>query len=91
MGLHVSAATLHSCMLGALRRPRVKLLHIGQLVRHLRALTLQDAHSAAAMHGGSCLSRTYEGIKEPLKWRCSAGHEWTASLSNVRNSQTWCP
>merc|ERR1712113_281401 len=38
-----------------------------------------------------CLSNTYTCNSEPMLWRCSEGHEWLASLANVKNAGTWCP
>lgn len=26
-----------------------------------------------------------------LRWRCSEGHEWHATLANVKDGRTWCP
>jgi hypothetical protein len=54
-------------------------------------LTLTDACSIAAERGGVCLSDTYVGSRALMRWRCGAGHEWSATFSNVRNSNTWCP
>ena len=45
----------------------------------------------AQQRGGECLSTTYKNGKGKLRWRCSSGHEWEASLANVKNGLRWCP
>ena len=54
-------------------------------------LSLEVAAEVAAAKGGVCLSRSYRNNHTKLKWRCSEGHEWEATLANVKNSGTWCP
>jgi hypothetical protein len=44
----------------------------------------------AKERGGECLSKEYKGIFTKLKWKCSIGHEWKASPSNVKRG-SWCP
>jgi hypothetical protein len=26
-----------------------------------------------------------------LQWKCAKGHEWSATLNNIKNINTWCP
>ena len=54
-------------------------------------LSLNDAQDVALRRGGTCLSRTYLNNRKHLMWRCSKGHEWLASLDNVKNGGRWCP
>jgi very-short-patch-repair endonuclease len=54
-------------------------------------LTIEDAHRTAHERGGECLSNIYVNIMENLKWRCEFGHEWNATLNNVKNKHQWCP
>jgi hypothetical protein len=54
-------------------------------------LTLADACSIAVGRGGVCLSDTYAGPRALMRWRCGAGHEWSAAFGNVRAHGTWCP
>jgi hypothetical protein len=49
------------------------------------------ACEVALSRGGECLSRIYKSTKDKLLWRCSKGHEWSASLSNVLHRKSWCP
>ena len=44
----------------------------------------------ASMHGGKCLSPAYLGIKVPLRFRCSDGHEWE-TIPEVILKGHWCP
>jgi hypothetical protein len=54
-------------------------------------LTLVDAQAAAAKLGGECLSGTFANCKTPLRWRCAAGHEWSATFNHVVHGGSWCP
>lgn len=58
-------------------------------VRGPRRATIRDMRALAEKRGGECLSRSYRGATEPLKWRCAAGHEWSAPPKSVRRG-TWC-
>jgi hypothetical protein len=48
-----------------------------------RRLTLPDMHRIAKQKGGTCLAKTYVNSKTPVRWRCSGGHVWEATPSNV--------
>ena len=52
---------------------------------------LEDAKEIASARGGACLSLSYENARERLKWECHRGHQWSASLDNVRSKGSWCP
>ena len=56
-----------------------------------RHLSLKDAQDVSLKRGGKCLSSGYVNNKQHLKWRCSRGHEWSASLNNVKDKGRWCP
>ncbi len=45
--------------------------------------------SAAAEHGGTCLSETYRGIKKAYTFRCREGHEWEAFGYHLLQGN-WC-
>lgn len=53
--------------------------------------TIKTAHEIARGRDGTCLSDRYKTNKDPLLWRCSRGHEWTASLHSIKISGSWCP
>jgi hypothetical protein len=44
----------------------------------------------ARERGGRCLSQRYVDSKTKLRWRCAAGHEWSAIPLNVARGH-WCP
>jgi hypothetical protein len=48
-------------------------------------------HRIATQRGGECLSRRYLKTMFPLRWRCSFGHQWQASLASIIRRDTWCP
>lgn len=52
--------------------------------------TLEEAKKIAISRGGECISTEYISNKKRLKWRCSEGHEWETSFSNVYHNGTWC-
>lgn len=51
-----------------------------------RRIPLEKIQEMAKSKGGQCLSREYVGNKDDkLRWRCSEGHEWEATLGKIRN------
>jgi hypothetical protein len=40
--------------------------------------------------GGRCLSDAYSNKDTNLKWKCSEGHVWEATLRNIQKGK-WCP
>ncbi len=53
-------------------------------------LSIEIMREMAAERGGECLSKSYGGIYDRLKWRCARGHTWTTPANNVRRGG-WCP
>lgn len=53
--------------------------------------TISQAKTAAKKMKGKCLSATYINSSTNLKWQCSKGHTWMATLNSVKNRGTWCP
>ncbi|WP_341312404.1 hypothetical protein WN982_13035 [Paraburkholderia sp. IMGN_8] len=51
--------------------------------------SLDDARAIAAERGGRCLSRSYLNSREKMRWRCEAGHTWSACLEQVLRGD-WC-
>lgn len=57
-----------------------------------RRIPLEEVREMVKSKGGQCLSQEYVGNKDDkLRWRCSEGHEWQATLGKVRNDGSWCP
>jgi len=57
-----------------------------------RKTPLRDMKRLAKQRDGACLSTEYRNSKTNLRWRCSEGHVWEATPSNVtRLNGTWCP
>lgn len=50
---------------------------------------LSRLRSIASSRGGACLEETYLGAKAPHRFRCSRGHEWSATTNNVTRGN-WC-
>ena len=44
----------------------------------------------AAGKGGLCLSGSIENMHSRLRFRCDAGHEWSAIAGSVRQTKSWC-
>ncbi len=53
-------------------------------------LSIAIMREMAAEQGGACLSTTYNGIYDRLRWRCARGHKWVTVANNVRRGG-WCP
>jgi len=54
-----------------------------------RKQTIKDMIQLAERKGGECLSKEYVSGKTKLKWKCTKGHIWKATPSNVK-SGSWC-
>lgn len=51
---------------------------------------LKEAREIASARGGQLLSTNYIRSTVHLHWRCAEGHEWGASLTNIKKGK-WCP
>lgn len=51
--------------------------------------SLDEARAMAISRGGRCLSRRYLNTRDRMRWRCEAGHTWSASLEAVLRGD-WC-
>src|SRR5258707_14050253 len=60
-------------------------------VQRMRRLTIHDLHLLARKRRGRCLSKVYSNAHAKLRWCCAEGHEWTASVTSIRNGNSWCP
>ena len=56
----------------------------------VRRLTLEQMNEIAKSRGGRCISDRYRNSAIKLEWRCSKGHEWSATPLQV-NKGHWCP
>lgn len=52
--------------------------------------TVEHMKDLAKSYGGECLSEKYLGVKVPLKWRCSNGHEWEKTPNSIKRNKKWC-
>lgn len=59
--------------------------------KHGDDTSLEDLKREAILRGGDCLSKEYKTGKDKYLWKCSRGHEWTATWFHVMHSSTWCP
>lgn len=57
----------------------------------LRRSTIEEMHQLAKDRNGLCLSKGYVGNKQLLLWQCAEGHQWKASATSIKSSQSWCP
>jgi nucleoside-diphosphate-sugar epimerase len=55
--------------------------------------TLEDVQEAAHFRGGECLEKDMikGNWKALLRWRCHAGHQFSASLNLILMGGHWCP
>ncbi len=54
-------------------------------------ISIEICQKIALKRGGLCLSDTYINHKTNLSWECADGHQWKATINNVKNRKTWCP
>jgi len=54
-----------------------------------RARQLEDARRIAQERGGKCLAESFVNARTTMPWRCHKGHDWDATLDNVRRGH-WC-
>jgi hypothetical protein len=55
------------------------------------SFTIQDLHNYAKQNNGECLTETYSRCDKLFEWKCSAGHVWKTSWSNIkRDGGKWC-
>ena len=54
-------------------------------------LDISVAKAIAYSREGGCLTDSYTNCKSQLLWRCNKNHQWYATLSHIKNDNTWCP
>ena len=64
---------------------------ITYIVRARCMMTFKKMIAAAAKHGGTLVSRVWNGVDEKVTLRCSAHHEWTTTARTVIYQDSWCP
>jgi hypothetical protein len=52
---------------------------------------LLEFQEIAKSRGGECLSESYMGIDEKMRWRCDKGHVWEATPYHIKHRNQWCP
>lgn len=52
-------------------------------------VTIDEMQQIAEKRGGRCLSAVYVNCDTPLRWKCSAGHEWETTSTIIYRH--WCP
>lgn len=57
---------------------------------HVARLSLDAMRETACSRGGRCLSTEYVNAETRLRWKCAAGHQWTAIPASIRSGK-WCP
>lgn len=57
---------------------------------HVARLSLDAMVEIASSRGGRCLSTKYVNVGTHLRWKCEAGHKWTATPASIRSGK-WCP
>lgn len=51
--------------------------------------TMEEMRALADKHGGQCLSNTYLGVSNKLRWRCKEGHQWENTPALTMEGY-WC-
>jgi len=58
--------------------------------RQCNSMSIEDLQKHANDKGGKCLSEIYTNIDAKYLWECENGHQWEATWTNVKHSDTWC-
>ena len=66
--------------------PKCSMKKRGDLYRD----TIENMKKIAQERGGKCLSKAYDTAHTKLSWKCSRGHKWEATPSNIKRDR-WCP
>jgi hypothetical protein len=56
----------------------------------MNRLSINDMKALAKLYDGKCLSEKYTDSHTKLIWRCSFGHHWEATPTNIKQGK-WCP
>ncbi|CAG8545190.1 6739_t:CDS:2 [Cetraspora pellucida] len=54
-------------------------------------LGIKYANTLAYNKNGECFSDIYIDNRTHLLWRCEKKHKWYASLSSIKDQNSWCP
>ena len=65
--------------------------HVITANKHKLKNGLEIAHEIAAKRDGVCLATEYISSNSKMKWKCKDGHIWSAVLTDIKNSKSWCP
>lgn len=57
----------------------------------VRRGNIEECREWARKRGGECLSEKYLNSIEKMEWKCKEGHTWSATFSQIKNENTWCP
>ncbi len=56
----------------------------------LAKYTIDDMRRYAQSKGGECLSTEFDGMHEPLVWKCHKGHVWKGNPGSLIYQDAWC-
>ena len=54
-------------------------------------LGLEACKTIAESRGERLMSNAYRSNKDLLSWQCGKGHQWQASMHNIKDQASWCP
>jgi len=57
----------------------------------VKKFDLDFARAVAVERGGQCLSTEYINCETNMLWQCAEMHTWYATLTNIKNNNSWCP
>jgi thiol-disulfide isomerase/thioredoxin len=57
---------------------------------HYRHSSIDKLQKFAKKHGGTCVSKTYTGIRSSLKWQCKNKHIFITSIENLKRRKHFC-
>lgn len=56
-----------------------------------KTITLPELQTLAISRKGKLISVIYNSYKEKLIWECEVGHQWYATVNDIKSNKSWCP
>lgn len=55
-----------------------------------KTITIKELQDLAVSRKGKLISTIYISYKEKLAWECELGHQWYATVNDIKCNKSWC-